>query len=67
MPEFDPASCGLFLDNCSSKMSTEDLFRNIIGVDENGCPVLKTNGPTAAQVVSLTEAITALTAAIEAM
>jgi hypothetical protein len=62
--DFDPAECELFIDACTKKYSTEDLFRFVIGVDESGCPYVKTNGPTAAQVVALTEAINALAAAI---
>lgn len=64
---FDPATCGLFLDECGKNFSTEEIIRFVIGMDDNGCPYVKTNGPTAAQIVDLTAAITALTAAINAM
>ena len=61
---FEPETCNLFIDSCDKKFSPEELFRLLIGVDESGCPFLKTNGATSAQVEALTAAIEALTAAI---
>lgn len=67
MPDFNEAACDLFINSCDTKYSQDALIRMVIGVDAEGCPYVKTNGPTAAQTAALTAAIVALTAAIEAM
>ena len=41
MPPF-PDDCELFIDSCDNKISTEQLFKSLIGVDASGCPVIKT-------------------------
>lgn len=67
MPDFDPTACDLFINECGKSFSAQDLFRMVVGVDANGCPYVKTNGPTAQQVTDLTTAITNLTTAINNM
>lgn len=66
MPPF-PEDCTSFFESCDKKYNLEEVIRLLVTTDSNGCPALRTNGPTAADVQDLTNAIQALTAAISAM
>ena len=39
---FDQSVCEVFVDECDVKYTPAQLFQMIVGVDGNGCPVLKT-------------------------
>lgn len=43
--DYNPSTCELFINQCDKNetLSADQLFKAIIGVDANGCPVVKVN------------------------
>lgn len=56
MPPF-PEDCELFIDSCDKKLSIDQLFRALVGVDDSGCPVIKTKATISFAQVTRTPSV----------